>query len=256
MAEYAALDSALYVGTQQTHYATIVVAGPTELITNAGDATFAVIAAGMGGGGDIDTSVALALGDNAADVARKAAIELNLDVDIAAWMTFYAVGNLLYCRLNEAAADDATLELEFIDDTCVGLTADDAGTPGATGVAEEEVAQVTNISGPGLGLDTEDVTTHDSTAAWEEVVGTILRSGEISLDLVFDPADDTQDAVLGLVYRLEDKVYSFFKLIFSDAASTEWESEGYVIGFEPSASVGGALTGVAKIKITGQPLLA
>ena len=49
------------------------------------------------------------------------------------------------------------------------------------------IAAVSNISGPGLSLDTEDVTTHDSASGWEEVVGTILRSGEVSLDLVYDP---------------------------------------------------------------------
>jgi hypothetical protein len=55
------------------------------------------------------------------------------------------------------------------------------------------VAYVTNIGGPGLALDVEDVTSHDQATAWEEVVPTILRSGEVSIDLVFDPADDTQD---------------------------------------------------------------
>lgn len=254
MGKYAGFDAELWIGTQQTHYATIVVAGPTELITGAGDATFAVIAAGMGGGGDIDTSVALAIGDTAADVARKAAITLNLDADIAAWMTFYAVGHFLYCRLIEAAADDATLEIEFIDDTCVGLTADATGTPGVTGVAEVEVAAVTNIGGPGLGLDTTDVTTHDQATAWEETVATIIRSGEVTLDIVYDPADATHDAGTGLIYRLEDKIYSFFKLIFSE--DTEWEASGYVTGFEPGSPVDGALTASVKLKITGQPLLA
>ena len=255
MARYAGFDSALHIGTQQTHYATIVVAG-TGLMTGNGDATFAVIAAGMGGGGDIDTSVALLIGDNAQDVARKAAITLNLDADIAAWMTFYPVGNLLYCRLIEPATDDATLEIEFIDDTCTGLTADATGTPGVTGVAEVEVAGVTNISGPGLSVDTEDVTTHDQATAFEELVATIIRSGEITLDVVYDPAAATHDAATGFIYRMEDKIYSFFKLIFSDAATTEWEASGYVTGFEPGAPVGGALTGSVKLKITGQPLLA
>ncbi len=254
MAEYAALGTQLKIGTQQTHFATIVCAGPTETITVGGDATFATIAAGMGGGGDIDTEVTLAGGDTAVDVARKAAIGLNLDADISAWMVFYAVGNLLYCRLIEAAADDATLEIEFIDNTCTGLTADATGTPGVTGVAEVTVAQVTNTSGPGLSVDTEDVTTHDQATAYEEAVTTIIRSGEVTLDLVFDPADATHDPATGLTYRLEDKIYSFFKLIFIDA--TEWEFSGYVTGFEPAAPSGGALTATVKLKITGEPLLA
>jgi len=175
-------------------------------------------------------------------------------VNIAAWMTFYPVGNLLYCRLVEAAADDATLEIAFADNGCAGLTDDPTGTPGATGVAEVEVAGVKSIGGPGLGVDTEDVTTHDQATAFEEQVATIIRSGEISLDIVYDPAGATHDAGTGLVYRLEDKVYSFFKLIFSE--DTEWESSGYVIGFEPGAPVDGALTATVKLKITGQPLLA
>ena len=45
-----------------------------------------------------------------------------------------------------------------------------------------EIAKVTNTSGPSLSLDTEDVTSHDSTDGWEEVVATILRSGTITLD--------------------------------------------------------------------------
>ena len=169
-------------------------------------------------------------------------------------MTFYAVGNLLYCRLVEAAADDATLEIAFADNGCAGLADDAAGTPGVTGVAEVEVAGAGNFGGPGIGVDTEDVTTHDSTGAWEEIVATIIRSGELSVDIIYDPAGATHDASTGLVYRLEDKVYSFFKFIFTN--DTEWEFSGYVTGFEPGAPVGGALTAAVKIKITGQPLLA
>jgi hypothetical protein len=44
------------------------------------------------------------------------------------------------------------------------------------------IAQVKSVSGPGIKLDTVDVTTHDSTGGWEEVVGTILRSGEVKLN--------------------------------------------------------------------------
>ena len=253
MAKYAGFDSELWIGTQQTHYATIVIDGPTFLLTGAGNGSFTVTAAGMTGG-VIATDIALALGDDAHAVARKAAVALNAVVNIAAWMTFYAVGNLLYCRLVEAAADDATLEIAFADNGCAGLTDDATGTPGVTGVAEVEVASVTNLSGPGLSVDTEDVTTHDSTAAWEENVATIIRSGELSMDIVYDPAAATHDAATGLVYRLEDKIYSFFKLIFSN--DTQWEFSGYVTGFEPGGPVGGALTAAVKIKPTGQPLLA
>ena len=119
-----------------------------------------------------------------------------------------------------------------------------------------EYAQVTSISGPGLSLDTEDVTSHDSTGAWEEVVATILRSGEISLDLVYDPAHATHKyAVGGLIYDLVQRTAIEFTLTFPDAAPTTWTFDAYVTGFEPTGPVDGALTATAKLKLTGQPTL-
>jgi predicted secreted protein len=119
-----------------------------------------------------------------------------------------------------------------------------------------EYAGVTNISGPGLSLDTVDVTSHDSTGAWEEVVGTILRSGEISLDLVYDPADATHKyAAGGLLYDLVSRTSIALTLEFSDAATTTWSFNALVTGFEPTAPVDGALTASVTMKLTGQPTL-
>ena len=119
------------------------------------------------------------------------------------------------------------------------------------------IAQVTNISGPGLLLDTEDVTSHDSTAAWEEVVGTILRSGEITLDIVYDPAAAThKNAAGGLLADLVARTAQTYSLIFTDAADTEWTFSAFVVGFEPDMPHDGALTASVTMKITGQPTLA
>ena len=113
-------------------------------------------------------------------------------------------------------------------------------------------AQVTNISGPGLSLDTVDVTSHDSTSAWEEVVATILRSGEITMDIVYDPANATHKyAANGLLYDMVSRTAITLTLIFPDTATTEWTFSGYVTAFEPSAPVDGALTASVTIKPTG-----
>lgn len=115
-------------------------------------------------------------------------------------------------------------------------------------------AQITNISGPGLSLDTEDVTSHDSDGQWEEVVGTILRSGEVTMDLVFDPAGATHaDLLTDLAART---LITTFHIQWSDDAPTTWDFKAFVTGFEPSAPVGGALTAVVKFKLSGQPTLA
>jgi len=119
------------------------------------------------------------------------------------------------------------------------------------------IAGVTSISGPGLSLDTEDVTTHDSTAAWEEVVGTILRSGEISMDIVYDPAAAThKNAAGGILADLVARTAQAYSLIFTDTANTEYTFNAFVVGFEPDMPVDGALTASVSMKITGKPTIA
>lgn len=119
------------------------------------------------------------------------------------------------------------------------------------------IAYITNVSGPSLAADTEDVTTHDSTAAWEEHVVTILRSGEVTLDLKYDPAAATQKyASGGLLYDLVSRTAQTFSIVFPDAATTTWTFSAFVTGFEPGAPHDGALTASAKLKVTGQPTLA
>ena len=117
------------------------------------------------------------------------------------------------------------------------------------------IVGITNISGPGLSLDTEDVTTHDSTNAWEEVVGTILRSGEITLDIIYDPSAAThKDAAGGLVNDLTLRTATTYTITFPDAVA--WSFSAFVTGFEPSAPHDGALTASVKMKLTGEPTLA
>jgi hypothetical protein len=121
----------------------------------------------------------------------------------------------------------------------------------------QAIAQVQSISGPGLSLDTEDVTSHDSTGAWEEVVGTILRSGEISLDIVYDPAATSHKyAATGLLYDLGLRTATTYTLTFPSAPAASWTFSAFVTGFEPSMPHDGALTAAVTMKLTGQPTLA
>jgi len=119
------------------------------------------------------------------------------------------------------------------------------------------IAQVSNLSGPGLSLDTEDTTSHDSTAGWEEVVGTILRSGEVTADIVYDPNHATHKyASGGLLYDMVSRTAQAFSIVFPSSPTVTWSFNALVTGFEPTAPVDGALTASVKLKITGQPTLA
>ena len=117
-------------------------------------------------------------------------------------------------------------------------------------------AQAKSINGPGLSLDTEDVTSHDSTGGWEEVVGTILRSGEVTMEIAYDPAHATHKyAAGGLIYDLVQKTEIELTLVFPDVGATTWTFSGLWVGFEPQGPVDGALTATAKFKVSGQPTL-
>ena len=116
-----------------------------------------------------------------------------------------------------------------------------------------EIAQVTSISGPGISLDTVDVTEHDSATAWEEVVATILRSGEISIEIAYDPNAAThKNAAGGLLNDLITRTPTTYSLVFPSTPAATWTfTSCYVVGFEPSMPVDGALTASVTLKPTG-----
>lgn len=114
------------------------------------------------------------------------------------------------------------------------------------------ISSVRSIGGPGLSADTIDVTTHDSVDAWEEVVVSLLRSGEVSLELIYDPADADHIALLS---TMVGRGYEPFALWFPDDSQTAWEFDAFVTGFEPSGAVDAELMANVTLKITGVPVL-
>jgi len=121
-----------------------------------------------------------------------------------------------------------------------------------TSGAGDLYGQVSTISGPGLTADTIDVTSHDSTSAWEEVVVGILRSGEITMEIVYDPANAFYaNAGTGLLADFIARASITLTLKFPDTAGTEWTFSAFVTGFEPSMPVDGALTASVTFKPTG-----
>ncbi len=124
-------------------------------------------------------------------------------------------------------------------------------------IAGTTVAGVTNIGGPGLTLETIDVTNHSSASAWREFVGGLKDGGEISVDIVFDPAAAThKNASGGLLYLLTTRASASFTITFPDAAPTTWTFAAFVTSFEVGAPVADGLTASVTLKITGAPTLA
>lgn len=130
------------------------------------------------------------------------------------------------------------------------------GDGGSPTEAFTTIAELLDISGPELSTDTEDATNHGSTDAYEEVIATILRTGNVGFDVNWVPAGATHGYTSGLLKDWEEKTSRNFKLIFPDSGSTTWTFTAIVTGISPAMPVAGKLTGSITLKVTGSMGLA
>lgn len=120
------------------------------------------------------------------------------------------------------------------------------------GTAGTAIAQVDNITGPGLKLNTLDVTNHDSTGGWQEFIGGLKDGGDVKLDINYDPAGATHKAAAGgLLTDLTAGTALAYALKFPDAATTTWTFSAIVTSFEPKAPANNKLTASVTLKVTG-----
>lgn len=127
----------------------------------------------------------------------------------------------------------------------------------------DAIAGITEIGGPGFSRDIVDATAHDSPGAFEEVVRTIIRTGELSVTINYNPNHATHSGDptpatggLGLLAKLVSGDLTNFQMEFPTDPAVEWDFEGYVTGFEPGAPYDDLLSADVTIKLSGQPTLA
>ncbi len=118
------------------------------------------------------------------------------------------------------------------------------------------IAELLDIEGPELGLDTEDVTSHSSTDGWAEHIGTILNAGEVSFEVNYVPTNATHNATTGLIKDMTARTKRNFQLVFPDSGNTTWSFTALITSVGPTAPVRGALRGSIGLKLTGKPTLA
>lgn len=127
---------------------------------------------------------------------------------------------------------------------------------GAVSESFTTIASVRNIGGPELSLDTEEVTSHDSTDGWEEAIGTILHAGDVKFEINYLPTSVTHNASTGLIADMVARTRRNFKIVFPDGSSTTWTFAAFVTGVSPTANVKGALRASVTLSVTGKPTLA
>jgi len=115
---------------------------------------------------------------------------------------------------------------------------------------ETAIAYVKSIKGPGIKLDFVDVTTHDSTSAYEQVVGTIIRTGEVTVEIEYDPDNSTHKYFSGgFLDFLEGRAAMTWDITMP--GSNVLSFSGFATGFEPDMAADGSLKATLKIKPTG-----
>lgn len=105
-----------------------------------------------------------------------------------------------------------------------------------------------NFDGPNLSAEEVDVTTHDSAGDYRETLPTFLDAGELSFDMLYDPANAVQELLLA---AYESKQLTDFKLIFKDTGATEWAFSAFVKGFTPSNPLEDASMASVVLRISG-----
>jgi predicted secreted protein len=118
----------------------------------------------------------------------------------------------------------------------------------------ETVANVTNISGPSRSRETLDVTAHDSPDGWMEFIGGLKDGGEISLDINYDPAEDTHD----LDDDFDDSEPRSYQIVLLPDTDDEytWTLTGVMTGLEDEFPYDGKMERSLTVKVSGKPVLA
>lgn len=120
-------------GVPTTGVAQVETAAIVGTITGSGNATFTITSA-LVTGSPLAVSVAVLVDDTATIVATKAAVTLNANAAVSAHYTATSLVADLILTAKKSAANDATLNIAYIDGTCTGLTADASSNDTTAGV--------------------------------------------------------------------------------------------------------------------------
>jgi hypothetical protein len=105
-----------------------------------------------------------------------------------------------------------------------------------------------SITGPGFTMDTIDATSHSSPSNYRQVLPSFLSGGEVTFDLLYDPADVQHE---GIVTDFEGRVLRNFQMVLTDTGNHTYAFSAYVTGAQVSAPLDDALMMSVTLSITG-----
>lgn len=116
------------------------------------------------------------------------------------------------------------------------------------------VGKLTAINGIELSVDTQDVTTHQSTDNFKESIPGLIDAGEVSLEGLFNPADT--DGQVAMLTDLQARVTRACAIEFPAITGAVWSFNGFITNLKiGDAAVDGTIAFSATVKVTGKPTL-
>lgn len=123
-----------------------------------------------------------------------------------------------------------------------------------------DIAEVTDISGPGLARDAVEVTHTASPNRWREFISGLKDGGEVSLTMNHLPNNATQAAasggLVGEFATTDGDTPSNYRLSFPTSPAVLWTLPCIVTAFEPATPIDEAMAATATFKVSGEPTLA
>lgn len=113
------------------------------------------------------------------------------------------------------------------------------------------IAEIRNITGPGMTRDFIDVTNLDSTGGYREFIGGFRDGGEFTFSMNF-----TIDGYDDLLLDYESDTAQSYELILPDSGATTFSFSGFVTALPLNIVPDDAVTCDVTIKISGQVSMA
>ncbi len=123
---------------------------------------------------------------------------------------------------------------------------------GATPEVFTTVAEVKDITGPGLTREFAEFTNQSSAGGYREYKPTFKNSGDVTFKCNFLPDDTTQGfSTTGLLKDYEDGILRNFELVYPDPGATKASFAAYVANIQPQSPISGPLELNVTLRVTG-----
>jgi predicted secreted protein len=121
----------------------------------------------------------------------------------------------------------------------------------AGGTVYSTIAQIVDISGPSMSRNAIDATTRDSTEYWREFLKGFKDAGEITFNLMYDPALAGHSGTAGILADFyADSTIPAWRMQLP--GSRNYTFRGFSTAFEVGAPLDDALAVDLTVKVTGK----